>query len=167
MHQLAFDWPVHLLDRNTRLRLYWEKKHEIEGRERQERDLWHQGHYAEVSPPLCWLCPWVHSPPGGNHGLCPLYNTRRPATCTITEHIYWKGVSSCPWCGGPAYIGRSMEGWVANSGTIHVLPACFGPKRYVCSRCWRESEELEQAFKYTHIFCVLCPMVQECELAYE
>jgi len=95
-----------------------------------------------------------------------------PEVCPATEHSYWRGVAVCPWCGGPAYTYQDWRtaGWRecrTHSGWLHVLPACFGPKRYVCSRCWKENSLVEYARGHAHIFCALCPMVAECDLAYE
>jgi len=112
-------------------------------------------------------------------GPCPAYDhathTRTtPEMCPATAHIYWRGVDTCPWCGGPAYIYQDWQTaeWRecrTHSGWLHTLrvPACFGPKRYVCSRCWKENSLVEYAREHAYIFCVLCPVVGECDLAYE
>jgi hypothetical protein len=162
--QLAFDWPAWLLDRETQLRLYWDERRRVEAEEHRRRELWRQGRYSEVSPPLCWLCPWIHCPPGfPDYLLCPArvetehHARHMPEACPVTEPIFWRGISVCPWCGGPAY----------NPSALYVLPACFGPRRYVCWRCWHESADIEYVRDHAHILCALCPMVTECAQAYD
>jgi hypothetical protein len=173
--QLAFDvWPDRLLPPAARQHRERTRRREMARDERERRALWRAGHYSEVTPPLCWLCPWIHAPSSaGTHSeLCPLWSPDEshvysaPTHCSVTEHIYWNGIDTCPWCGGPAYVSRGLSGeWVANSGGIHTLPACFGPRRYVCLHCWRESPALDYVRQYAHVLCPLCPVFDDCALA--
>lgn len=177
-YQLAFDWPLAYLDKQTRARIKeaqsWieeVKRQERDKAERQRRELWRQGKYNEVQPPLCWLCPWVHAPASiPEYTLCPAHIQDggvwySPKVCLITEHIYWDGIDTCPWCRQPMYRPVDPRG----KGTvIHILPACFGPQlRYICTECFERNPKFGMVQDRAFTLCGSCPVVDDCDRAYE
>lgn len=164
IQQLSFGWPDWSLDPERA------KQHARQVEDGRRRALWRRGRHGEVSPPLCWLCPWIHAPAAiCKSSLCSLWvDGHPPQSCAREEHVYWHAIDTCPWCGGPAYVGRRWhDEWVENSGTIYVLPACFGPRRYVCARCWHENQDIAYVSRHAHTLCALCPMAPECAQAFE